>query len=236
MLWLLNTGNTLKVCGVGEKMELFDASEDSLTLSWPAVTRAVRYELQWRRADDSEDAWKSASDKITNLAVKKRGLEPDTAYMFRVRARDDVDWHEFGATECFTTLRDGTQRLAPPTLADASGADLLVTWRTVADSSRYEIQFWEDGSGWRSASSKLKGSSVRKTNVEAGASYISRVRALVDGVWTAFSPPSAPMSVPTVAPCWPQNLGSTLVTGQGRMLPVQRLAGSLVCLFAAASW
>ena len=36
--------------------------------------------------------------------------------------------------------------------------------------------------------------------------------------------------------CWQRNLGSSLIDQNGAAVPVQALAGSLICLFAVASW
>merc|ERR1719158_1808734 len=101
------------------------------------------------------------------------------------------------------------------------------------DADLYEIQFTDGpGASW-SSGIKVKGNLVRK-RVRPGLTYEVRLRALVDGRWSLFSQPSVPLSPAVLADCWRQGLGDQLTNSKGETVPTETIAGSLVCLFAAA--
>jgi len=213
----------------------YDVSNDSIAVRWPKDASAVAYELQFRAS--SAEEWLTASSTLKACTARKSKLQPATTYLFRVRSRDRVGWGSFSSDALeATTLEASVVRPLAPTLKDAGGVDLVVEWPAVPAADRYELQFASDGGEWATASAKLRGTSARKKSLVPGCAFDARVRALVDGRWSAFSLPSAPMSAAALADCWPRNLGPTLTNAAGELVPTQALAGGLVFLFAAASW
>lgn len=220
---------------------MHDAGTTELVVRWAEVPTAVRYELQFRPVGDADanDEWTTVSAALTSCAARKRGLPSGSGFEWRVRARDAVEWLEWSAaSEPMHTLGEDATKPGAPSVRTAGGMDVVMEWPSVPNAERYELQWLDPGADehWLTTSAKLKGTQVRKKGLVPGHAYEARLRALVDGRWGPFSAPSAPLSVATLADCWPRNMGPVLTNAAGQTIPTQVLAGGIVVLFAAASW
>ena len=65
------------------------AAENSIALSWDAVTNASKYNVEYREA--SYWRWSPGSDTLTGTTHTVTGLDCESAYQFRVRAYGDGD-------------------------------------------------------------------------------------------------------------------------------------------------
>jgi len=90
--------------------------------------------------------------------------------------------------------------MSAPVLESADETSLTLQWEPlpiVPVIESYELQ-WRPadraGARWITASNKLKGTTIRKKNLEPGAGYMFRVRPKVGGEWGHFSAPSGLMS------------------------------------------
>ena len=221
-----------------------DASETSLTLTWAPVAKAVKYELEWKK--EGADDWAKLGSKgfADPMPPKQKNKLPSgTAFVFRVRARDTVDWFPWGPESTISTLAEGQPRLGPVTLKAAEEGALTVAWEAAAGASAYELQLREAKErSWTTVSKALSGTAVRKKNLEPTGRYLFRVKPVAGpadvGSW-AFSAPNTVefRPQPPSAPIFRDMLGPTLTDASGATYTLdQRLAGKVVALYFSASW
>ena len=112
------------------------------TLSWTAVTGAVSYHVQVATGSDFDPRVKNDSG-ITQAYWNLTGLQNNTAYYWRVRAKNADGVGEWSAARTFTTLP-----AAPPAVTLASPADAAANvalkptliWRKQASADDYLLQ------------------------------------------------------------------------------------------------
>jgi Fibronectin type III domain len=124
-----------------EAPTLLDAGTDSLAVQWLPHHEAVRYEAQM--AVVPGDEYTVLSSKLTSTQLRKKNLQPDTPYTFRVRAIDRLGepLPLSPPSAPFTTLPPLTQRLEqPPTLVRAEAGALSLQWPPVDACTGYELQ------------------------------------------------------------------------------------------------
>lgn len=224
---------------------LIDASEDSLTVSWPETKGAQRYVLQYR--PQGQEEYSLLADKLTATLARKRNLKPSSKYSFRVGAvvddKEPSEWLTSGETS-FETLAESVQRMDAPTavLAGTNQA-LLISWKASSnntEASTYELQMRENigGKDWTTLSDSLKNLEVRKKNLSAPKGYHFRVRAQGDAF---FSPPSD-VAVALGLSSGMHNLfrnleNGTLLKGKTQTPLAEALGGKeFVLLYASAHW
>ena len=146
--------------------KLHDAECTALTIAWAPVPNAIKYEVQMR---DGPEEWTTLSSELTSTKMRKKNLQPEHAYCFRFRARDQIDWGEWSPpTEGLETLGAGTRQMAAPQLQCADGISMTVKWEAVPEATMYEVQYREEnGAEWVTAHAALTGVAVRKKNLEA---------------------------------------------------------------------
>mmetsp|Transcript_32294 Transcript_32294/g.93626 ORF Transcript_32294/g.93626 Transcript_32294/m.93626 type:complete len:349 (-) Transcript_32294:163-1209(-) len=234
-----------------------DASETSLQLSWEDTPGAVHYELQWRRRGADEDFQPLGSGFSSGLPPKrKRNLPSGTAFEFRSRARDAVDWFPWSTPAVLSTLPETAKRMPPPRLHSSDASGIAVAWEPADHAVAYELQLLNTKHvRWTTISDRLTSTIVRKRNLEPGGKYLFRVRPVafdeeeeeeeeaaagtgeVRSGW-AFSEPSDEFAVPAVASFFSQLFGaaSSLTDGKGGSHPLSRLQGSVVAIYFSANW
>jgi len=215
----------------------FDADATYLTFAWAPNAKAARYAVQIRAV--GADEWADAT--VRGPVLKKKNLQPGTAYECRYRPRDGLDFvaEEWSAVSApASTLAAGAARPAAPTKAGGDAASLTVAWEQ-GSGMPYELQMleWSEGGGfgaWRSLSSALGNTSCRKKNLGSGATYLFRVRSAAAG--SPFSLASAPLTTSALAAGFKQMLGLTLCRADGSTVSTDTLAGKVVAVYFSAHW
>ena len=244
----------------------YDIDAEAFTLQWKEIAGAKRYELQWRDegAGDSvgaaaaaataavstdDDAWATGSARVKSAVARKKGLAPGHAYVFRVRGVDELGEALAGGFSAPTeplVLASGGARPAAPKLSARDAESVTVVWPDTGG-ALFHAQMRVAGAGapWTTCSDKLGGKAMRKRGLVANTKYEFRVAALAaepaaepaaGGEWGPWSPPSAPLAIALLAPCFGQLLGPQLLSSGGAMVPSERAAGGMVALYFSAHW
>ena len=98
------------------------SGENSISVSWTALTGAEKYEVQYRRG--SSGNWSTYNNDITGTSRIVDGLRCDTGYQFRVRAYGDgvtyrADWGAWSSAS--SDVRTSTCPTPTPTPTPGSG-------------------------------------------------------------------------------------------------------------------
>jgi thiol-disulfide isomerase/thioredoxin len=226
---------------------VLDARADSLTVTWPASDGVARYRLEFRKA--SQDEFQLLSDKLTTPQAKKKNLDPDTEYFFRVATigNDEVmgdTWMIHDAAFRTLSTEHGNMAMPAPTAVGAgSNHALKVSWSKVSDASGYELQMRENAGGadWSTIAPSLSSTEVKKKNLISPFGYQFRVRPSGSGV--PFSPPSDPTVARGLSAGikrWFSSLsdGTLLRSGVDQPVPLDEALGGkeFVLLYASAHW
>jgi len=189
-------------------IQLLDARSDSLTVTWPVVENAKRYVLELKVGRDG--IYNELSSKLTQPQAKKKNLQPNQEYWFRVAAvvDDDVVGGWITHTHPFPTLEEDATFLEAPTVTLGGNEALTISWKSDNNnnSNKYELQMRENrgGQGWTTIAPSLSNTQVKKKNLTSQLGYQFRVCAVVAGdsnnnnsnnnnTNQAFSPPSTAM-------------------------------------------
>ena len=103
-------------------LRVANKTDSTVTLEWragelrgAAVSKA--YELQWRKRQGKDQAWQSASQLILHTTCRKRNLDKQTRYEFRVRAASVAGWSPHSDV-CDVTTLNGPGAPAPKPPSD----------------------------------------------------------------------------------------------------------------------
>mmetsp|Transcript_6441 Transcript_6441/g.11724 ORF Transcript_6441/g.11724 Transcript_6441/m.11724 type:complete len:332 (+) Transcript_6441:91-1086(+) len=233
-------------------MELIDARSDSLTVTWPAMSDANQYVLEYRTADT--ETFQELSSKLTQTQARKRNLNPNTSYFFRVAPATSNNGSKswITHTNAFRTLSVSEEKdsMAAPKVSNGGNQALVVSWSKTDGAAGYELQMRENEGGkpWETVAPSLSGTEVKKKNLTSKSGYQFRVRpAAVSGKENAdvpFSPPSDAAVAKGLSDAmkrWFNTLdGGTLLRSGASPQPVP-LADALggkefVLLYASAHW
>ena len=200
-------------------------TDDSVSLSWNAVTDAHYYKVEYRRSSSS--SWLHAGYTFgTSRTVS--GLDPNTAYDFQVRARGDGSPYSYTYGSPSTSVSRTTD---PPTAPAPTGlratasteTSVSLSWNDVTDAGAYKVEYRRSSSiSWLHAGYVYSSTSDTVDGLDCDTSYDFQVRARGDGSPYSYTygNPSSGVSETTDAcpvpapPPAPQNL--TGASGPGR--------------------
>lgn len=171
---------------------LLDARSDSLCVSWPGTTLARCYILDYRTADSD---WECLSENLRQTQVRKKNLDPEYEYFFRVAAVfDDGPGEWMLHDEGFYPLTEEEEEyaMAPPKVRKLEKECLVISWEHVEDAYAYELQMRENtgGAEWFTIADEVEAREVKKRHLKSKMGYMFRVRPLNGEYDEAFSPPS----------------------------------------------
>ena len=120
---------------------LIDARCDSLTVSWPAITGAEYYLLEFRT---EEEDWDLLADDLTQPLARKHNLEAALAYHFRVAPlfpNDEIgQWMIHRQAFCTLDREEEDYCMAPPLTKHVGSGVLVISWEHVEEAYFYELQ------------------------------------------------------------------------------------------------
>ena len=136
-------------------------TDDSVSLSWNPVTDAGAYKVEYRRS--SSISWLHAGYVYSSTSDTVDGLDCNTSYDFRVRARGDGSPYSttYGDASSSVSRRTTECPVAPaPTnlSATASGqSTVTLSWDPVTDAQYYKLERNTSRTGtWTSTQSTVK--------------------------------------------------------------------------------
>ena len=160
-------------------------TDDSVSLSWNAVTDAGAYKVEYRRSGSI--SWLHAGYVYSNTSDTVDGLDCNTSYYFQVRARGDGSPYSYtygNPSSSVSETTDACVAPAPTGLTVTSDTDdsVSLSWNTVTDAGAYKVEYRRSGSiSWLHAGYVWSGSSDTVDGLDCNTSYYFQVRARGDG-------------------------------------------------------
>lgn len=238
---------------------MIDSDDSSLTITWPEVPKARRYMLEYvtnasgarSAASDGEDEnYQVLSDKLTGTQVKKRNLSSNEGpFIFRVRARDEIDFvGDAMYSDPLELLDEGVIRMEAPEVKSAGSNAVIITWgkssSTAGDDMnnkcKYEIQMRQinGGTAWETIASDFSGNAVKKNNLVTGMSYQFRVKADDSNL---YSVPSNAVEVFSISPGMKKlfmglERNELLCNSSQKISLSDAISGKIVLFYISAHW
>ena len=159
-------------------------SDDSLDASWPAVSGATGYVVEYKTSGGSYQSVTRSSATATTERIT--GLSAETAYTVRVTARhtiggvaSDGDSAEGSATTNAPPPPPGPAALQGLTINPVAGktTELAVSWTAVTDADKYLVQ-WKTGSAEFNTGDESTDATHTITGLSAGTTYTVQVSAI----------------------------------------------------------
>ena len=182
-------------------------TDDSVSLSWNAVTDAHYYKVEYRRSSSS--SWLHAS-YTSGTSRTVFGLDPNTAYDFQVRARGDGSPYSYTYGSPSTSVSRTTD---PPTAPAPTGlratasteSSVSLSWNAVTDAGAYKVEYRRSSSSSWLHASYTSGTSRTVSGLDPNTAYDFQVRARGDGSPYSYTygSPSTSVSRTTDPPLQP---------------------------------
>ena len=193
-------------------------TDDSVSLSWNAVTDAGAYKVEYRRSGSI--SWLHAGYVYSNTSDTVDGLDCNTSYYFQVRARGDGSPYSYTYGNPSSSVSETTDACpvpAPTGLTVTSDTDdsVSLSWNTVTDAGAYKVEYRRSGSiSWLHAGYVWSGSSDTVDGLDCNTSYYFQVRARGDGSPYSYTygNPSSSVSETTDACVAPAPTGLTVTS------------------------
>ena len=161
------------------------SDEDSVTLSWTAVTDADAYRVEYKASTSS--TWLIDGYVYNGTAQSVDRLACSTAYDFQVRARGDGDPYSYTySSPSGSVSRTTSQCLAPaPTGLSVTASDedsVTLSWTGVTDAGAYRVEYkTSTSSTWLVDEYVYSRTSQTVDSLACGTAYQFQVRARGDG-------------------------------------------------------
>ena len=205
----------------------------TLTASWPAVTGATKYQINYTA--DKGRTWKVLASEHTSTSITFEIWNGYT-YIVGVRAGNANDWSGWTDSPESPPIPNSlpsTLLPGPDWVSVTRGnGTLTATWAPVTGAIKYLIRYSTDG--WRNAillSDDEKSTSITMNNANNGATYIIGVRAGKSDNYYSFGPisysaPSGPyVTTPNYSPPPSPTLTASSVTHNGATLTIANRSG-----------
>ena len=159
-------------------------TDDSVSLSWNAVTDAGAYKVEYRRS--SSISWLHAGYVYSSTSDTVDGLDCNTSYYFQVRARGDGSPYSYTYGNPSFSVSETTDACpvpvapAPTGLTVTSDTDdsVSLSWNTVTDAGAYKVEYRRSGSiSWLHAGYVYSNTSDTVDGLDCNTSYYFQVRA-----------------------------------------------------------
>ncbi len=181
-----------------------EVKASSVKVSWsPSADsdgEVAGYEVSYKTSSGSWTGTQTTTQ--TNLIVS--GLQPETSYTFRVRAKDDENaWSEEAESKPVQTLPAANKPPEKPSnisTSQVTGSSIKVSWSAATDSdgviANYEISY-KAGDGFWTGTSMTASTTYTFQSLQPNTSYTFRVRAKDDeGDWSAYQQSTAVSTAP----------------------------------------
>jgi hypothetical protein len=119
------------------------ATSSSLTVSWGAVSGAVRYEVRW--APSATGLWTDLGTQTSPFV--HTGRASGTAYWYQVAACNAAGCSGWSAAGTGSTTLLPPAPPSAPTVGSATSSSLTVSWGAVSGAVRYEVRWAPSATG-----------------------------------------------------------------------------------------
>lgn len=167
---------------------------NKIKLTYDAADDCDKYDIYYKKS--SSDTWKKVAS-TSKLAVNISGsaIKNGTSYDFKIVANGNdsgILTISPSATSTKVVVADDPEGVETvteyPVIKSAEGGNGTATikWSAVEDAEEYKVYFATQGSNKYSSKATVDGTAVTIKGLDKG-TYKVRIKALVDGEWTALS-------------------------------------------------
>ena len=187
-------------------------TDDSVSLSWNAVTDAGAYKVEYRRSGSI--SWLHAGYVYSSTSDTVDGLDCNTSYYFQVRARGDGSPYSYTYGNPSSSVSETTDACVAPAptglrVTSDTESSVSLSWNAVTDAHYYKVEYRRSSSSsWLHAGYTF-GTSRTVSGLDPNTAYDFQVRARGDGSPYSYTcgSPSTSVSRTTDPPTAPAPTG-----------------------------
>ncbi len=158
-------------------------TDDSVSLSWTAVTDAARYKVEYKASSSS--TWLHATFTSGTTATVD-DLDSATGYDFRVRARGDGSPYSTLYGDPSSSVSETTDKPTPPaptglTATSHTHDSVSLSWTALTDAAKYKVEYKASSSTTWLHATYASATTATVDSLEQTTEYDFRVRARGDG-------------------------------------------------------
>lgn len=218
---------------------VIERDHNSVLLGWNHVPMSLEYELQMNTTSNDEN-WQTLSSTIKGTTIRKKNLEENILYKFRIRCHLKEGWDMFSLPTEVQVVTHRTKLLDPPILKSHDGSSITIEWESIDNVEGYRLRYREENNPhWHYVDSIIHSNMAKKKGLHLGVGYYFSVMPLgTEGEWE-FSRSSNLMHLlelqlsPFMANLFPQQLLGPKKTSVNT---VEALANKVVAVYFSAHW
>src|SRR6185295_15574247 len=176
-IYELQVFGSLTPCGTPTGLTSSSITTTSATVSWTAVSGAVRYNLQWKASSSS--TWTTVSG-ITTTSRSLTGLTAGTAYQFQVQTVCSAGSSSYSTATSFTTAASCGVPIGL-TSSSITTTSATVSWTAVSGAVTYNLQWKLSSSSTWTTVTGITTTSRSLTGLTAGTAYQFQIQTVCSG-------------------------------------------------------
>ena len=223
-----------------EPPQVIEVDHNSVLLGWhPMRGGALEYELQMKSGDEE---WITLSSTIKATTIRKKNLENNIIYQFRIRSHLNEGWDMFSQPTEVRVISQAKKLLEPPVLKAHDGSSITVEWEPVEGVEGYRLRYREeDNLNWHYVDAVIHSNMAKKKGLQLGVGYhfsVSPISSSGENEWE-FSRGSGPLHLiqlqlsPFLSNLFPKQL---LGPNRSVVNTVEALADKVVAVYFSAHW
>jgi thiol-disulfide isomerase/thioredoxin len=217
---------------------LIERDHNSVLLGWQRVESSLEYELQMKT--ELEEEWRTLSASIKGTTIRKKNLEDDKIYQFRIRAHLREGWDMFSSEIAVRVVPSQVCMLEAPALKAQDGSSITVEWEPVEGVEGYRMRYREEENvDWHYVDSVIHSNIAKKKGLRLGVGYYFSVLPIGGERQWEYSRSSAPLHLlncqlsPFLSNLFPNQL---LGPKRSFVATADALANKVVAVYFSAHW
>jgi thiol-disulfide isomerase/thioredoxin len=232
---------------------LVERDHQSVTIGWVKnssvfeISDVTKYELQYAALKEGDDLhWVSLSKALTGNIIRKKNLEANTSYKFRIRCYlgEDMDAEaDFSSSsDSFFVLGSDMLLMSPPEKVSSETNSITVKWGEVGGAEGYKLRYKKSTDiSWTRIDTIISGMTIKKKGLDMACAYCFSVIpvGLSEEFNYSYSMASLPIPTASFSKAMASIFPSTLLTKSPALMskPTPEIMGGKVCaIYFSASW
>lgn len=234
---------------------IIEVDYNSVLLGWNKINSSIEYELQLLIKEknenerielniENEEEWKTLSSTIKGTTIRKKNLEENKIYFFRIRSHFNDGWDMFSEPTIVQVIPSHIKLLDPPILKSRDNVSITVEWEPVDNVEGYKLRYREeDNLDWHYVDSIIHSNIAKKKGLHPDISYYFSIMPISSSngnndEWQ-YSRSSLPISLlqfqlsPFISNLFPKEL-----LGPKRSIhnTAEALSGKVIAVYFSAHW
>ena len=237
---------------------IIEVDYNSVLLGWNKIENCIEYELQILRKEkqqqpqeqeekeikEEENEWKTLSSTIKGTTIRKKNLNENEIYLFRIRSHLNDGWDLFSLPITVQVLSSQIKTINPPILKSRDNQSITIEWEPIDNMIGYKLRYREENNlSWHYIDSIIHSNIVKKKGLQSNISYYFSILPISSSIeeqeeWQ-YSRSSQPITLlqlqlsPFISQLFPKDL---LDSNQLIHSTLEALSNKVIAVYFSAHW